>query len=209
VTQRGRGKPRARSGPRVSGGGPEPGRASQGTSASCSEELWSTPGGAFPSFRASRGKETAYGGRLPGGDHRRGAHKPVVGQMAERAPWAVPTGERSGMLVLDVDAGEGTDEGTDSVALLELSCGQPPKTSCAATGGGGVHLYFRYPSPRELRAAGLYTRQVRNSQGLLGDGLDVRGIWAATSWPHRAARCEPTGGSIGRLPPVPPGYSGV
>jgi hypothetical protein len=42
--------------------------------------------------------------------------------------------------VLDVDAGEGTD----SMALLELSRGQPPKTSCAATGGGGVHLYFRY-----------------------------------------------------------------
>ncbi len=31
------------------------------------------------------------------------------------------------------------------------------------------------PSPQELRAAGLYTRQVRNSQGLLGEGLDVRG----------------------------------
>ena len=61
------------------------------------------------------------------------------------------------------------------MALLELSRGQPPKTSCAATGGGGVHLYFRYPSVQELRAAGLYTQQVRNSQGLLGDGLDVRG----------------------------------
>jgi len=59
--------------------------------------------------------------------------------------------------------------------LLELSRGQPPKTSCAATGRGGVHLYFRYPSLQELRAAGLYTQQVRNSQGLLGDGLDVRG----------------------------------
>jgi hypothetical protein len=55
---------------------------------------------------------------------------------------AIPTGERSGLLVLDVDAGEGTD----SMALLELSRGQSPKTSCAATGGGGVHLYFRYPS---------------------------------------------------------------
>lgn len=84
---------------------------------------------------------------------------------------AMPTGERSGLLVLDVDAGEGTD----SVALLELSRGQPPKTARAATGGAGVHLYFRYPSPRELREAGLYTREVRNSQGLLGDGLDVRG----------------------------------
>jgi hypothetical protein len=31
----------------------------------------------------------------------------------------------------------------------------------------------------------------------------------ATSWPRRAARCEPTGGSIGRLPPAPPGCSGA
>jgi hypothetical protein len=84
---------------------------------------------------------------------------------------AIPTGERSGLLVLDVDAGEGTD----SVALLELSCGQPPKTASAATGGGGVHIYFRYPSQEELMSAGLYAREVRNSQGLLGDGLDVRG----------------------------------
>jgi hypothetical protein len=84
---------------------------------------------------------------------------------------AIPTGVRSGLLVLDVDAGEGTD----SVALLELSRGQPPKTARAATGGGGQHLFFRYPSGQELRAAGLYTQQVRKSQGLLGDGLDVRG----------------------------------
>src|SRR5215213_760829 len=48
---------------------------------------------------------------------------------------AIPTGERSGLLVLDVDSGEGTD----SVALLELSRGQPPKTARAATGRGGVH----------------------------------------------------------------------
>jgi hypothetical protein len=61
------------------------------------------------------------------------------------------------------------------MALLELSHGQPPKTSCAETGGGGMHLYFLYPSVQELRAAGLYTHQVRNNQGLLGDGLDVRG----------------------------------
>ena len=56
---------------------------------------------------------------------------------------AIPTGVRSGLLVLDVDTGEGTD----SVALLELSCGQSPKTARAATGGGGAHLYFRYPFP--------------------------------------------------------------
>ena len=60
---------------------------------------------------------------------------------------AIPTGEHSGLLVLDVDAGEGTD----SVALLELSRGQPPKTARAATGGGGQHLFFRYPSPGSYR----------------------------------------------------------
>lgn len=53
---------------------------------------------------------------------------------------AIPTGERSGLLVLDVDAGEGVG----SIALLELARGQPPKTARAATGGGGMHLYFRY-----------------------------------------------------------------
>jgi hypothetical protein len=78
---------------------------------------------------------------------------------------------RSGLLVLDVDAGEGTD----SVALLELSCGQSPNTARVATGSRGAHLYFRYPSPEELWEVGLYAREVRNSQGLLGDGLDVRG----------------------------------
>jgi hypothetical protein len=109
---------------------------------------------------------------------------------------AIPTGERSGLLVLDVDAGEGTD----SVALLELSCGQSPKTARAATGGGGVHLYFKYPSPEELMSAGLYTREVRNSQGLLGDGLDVRGeggyVVAPPSITRRAYRW------IDRSPPA-------
>jgi hypothetical protein len=61
------------------------------------------------------------------------------------------------------------------MALLELARGQAPKTARAATGGGGMHLYFTYPSPQELMSAGLYAREVRNSQGLLGDGLDVRG----------------------------------
>jgi hypothetical protein len=60
-----------------------------------------------------------------------------------------------GLLVLDVDAGEGTD----SVALLELSCGQPPKTARAATGGGGQHLYFRYLPDKS------YGRRARRPRG--------------------------------------------
>jgi len=41
-----------------------------------------------------------------------------------------------------------------------------PETLGARTGGGGEHLFFRY----QARLG----REVRNSQGLLGPGLDVR-----------------------------------
>jgi hypothetical protein len=69
-----------------------------------------------------------------------------------------------------------------------------------------VHLYFRYPSPQELRVAGLYTQQVRNGQGLLGDGLDVRGeggyVVAPPSTTMRAYRWldqSPPAGASGLL----------
>ena len=40
-----------------------------------------------------------------------------------------------------------------------------PKTARARTRGGGVHIFFRYPRETDIR----------NSVGLLGPGLDVRG----------------------------------
>ena len=40
-----------------------------------------------------------------------------------------------------------------------------PPSSTRRTGGGGMHVFFRYPSEKE----------VRNSAGWLGPGLDVRG----------------------------------
>ena len=73
----------------------------------------------------------------------------------------VPTGEASGLLVLDVDAGDGLG----SILDLERRRGVPPRTARARTGGGGEHLYFAFPADEE----------VRNSQGYLGPGLDVRG----------------------------------
>lgn len=74
----------------------------------------------------------------------------------------VPTGGRSGLLVLDVDPRGG---GFENLALLERKNGPLPETARARTGGGGVHLFFRYPAG-EI---------VRNSAGQLGTGLDVRG----------------------------------
>jgi Bifunctional DNA primase/polymerase, N-terminal len=74
----------------------------------------------------------------------------------------VPTGERSGLLVLDVDPRDG---GPESLAGLERTAGPLPETARARTGGGGMHVFFRYPAGEG----------VRNSTGRLGPGLDVRG----------------------------------
>jgi Bifunctional DNA primase/polymerase, N-terminal len=72
----------------------------------------------------------------------------------------VPTGKKSGVVVLDVD-----DGGLESLAKLERAGAAAPKTARARTGGGGIHVFFRYPRGTEIR----------NSAGLLGPGLDVRG----------------------------------
>ena len=79
-----------------------------------------------------------------------------------KANVAVPTGKESGVVVLDVDPDAG---GSESLAMLERLGGPAPTTAMARTGGGGVHIFFRYPRKTEIR----------NSAGLLGPGLDVRG----------------------------------
>jgi hypothetical protein len=68
----------------------------------------------------------------------------------------------SGVVVLDVDIADG---GQESLAKLERAGAPAPKTAKARTGGGGIHIFFR--NPRDT--------QIRNSAGLLGPGLDVRG----------------------------------
>jgi hypothetical protein len=61
---------------------------------------------------------------------------------------------------VDVD-----DGGLESLAKLERAGAPTPKTARARTGGGGIHVFFRYPEGTEIR----------NSAGLLSPGLDVRG----------------------------------
>lgn len=79
---------------------------------------------------------------------------------------AIATGKDSNLLVLDVDIDEekGTD-GPATLANLEQQYGHCPHTIEVFTGRGGRHLYFQYPKGHE----------VRNSVGLLGPGLDIRG----------------------------------
>src|SRR5262249_28304601 len=59
----------------------------------------------------------------------------------------IRTGPASGLLVIDVD-GPG---GIEALERLEKDYGPLPKTPTARTGGGGRHLYFRYPADREIK----------------------------------------------------------
>jgi hypothetical protein len=89
----------------------------------------------------------------------------MIGRWWKRWPSAnvgVPTGKKSGIVVLDVDVDDG---GLESLTKLERAGALAPKTARVRTGGGGSHVFFRYPRGTEIR----------NSAGLLGPGLDVRG----------------------------------
>ena len=103
----------------------------------------------------------------------------------------VPTGERSGLLVLDVDARGG---GPESLAALQRAHGPLPRTARARTGGGGVHFFFGYPVGEE----------VRNSAGRLGEGLDVRGEGGYVVVPP--SRTRSTYEWFERLPPADPAW---
>jgi putative DNA primase/helicase len=115
----------------------------------------------FPLKRGTKEPLTANGFKDASTDPER------IARWRERWPdagVAVPTGPVSGWLVLDVDADHG---GFDSLAVLEAQNGKLPATRTHRTGGGGLHLIFRYPDDGHA---------YRNSVDKLGPGLDVRGL---------------------------------
>lgn len=72
--------------------------------------------------------------------------------------YGVPTGAANGIVVLDLDVRPGKD---GTLALEAL--GEIPDTLVVSTPSGGFHLYFATDT------------FVRNSAGVLGPGIDVRG----------------------------------
>ncbi|MBO0726111.1 MAG: bifunctional DNA primase/polymerase [Blastocatellia bacterium] len=78
----------------------------------------------------------------------------------EDANIGVATGKEAGIFALDVDPRRG---GAESLASLEAKHGKLPETRTADT-GGGVHYLFKYPDI-----------PVKNSTGVLGPGLDIKG----------------------------------
>jgi bifunctional DNA primase/polymerase-like protein len=79
---------------------------------------------------------------------------------------AVPTGERIGLVVLDVDTKRGVD-GWATLAALE-GCPIPPATPTVITASGGAHLYYQRP------ADGVRNTTGQRGRGI-GPGLDWRG----------------------------------
>jgi len=88
-------------------------------------------------------------------------------------PVGIATGPGSGIFVVDIDRKGGVD-GFASLRDLAAQHGSTladfTGTMTVATPSGGAHLYFRW-NETVLRQKG-----VHNSSGLLGPGIDVRGI---------------------------------
>lgn len=79
---------------------------------------------------------------------------------APNANIGIATGRASGVWVLDIDA---KSDGYASFDRAREQLGDPGETWMAATGGGGMHIYFLYPGV-----------QVQNKVAIL-KGIDVRG----------------------------------
>jgi len=87
------------------------------------------------------------------------------------------TGERSGILLLDVDL---KGDGPTHLAELETTYGALPETVESLTGSGGRHVLFKYPTGRDIpNTARFYT------------GLDTRsngGLFVAPGSLHKSGR---------------------
>jgi Bifunctional DNA primase/polymerase, N-terminal len=73
----------------------------------------------------------------------------------------IATGNRSGLLVIDIDVKKGVD-GFATLARLEAELGSISDTRTVVTPSGGAHLYF------------FVDQELRCSTGTLGPGIDVR-----------------------------------
>lgn len=108
--------------------------------------------------------------RTPRGLHDASADPATIEAWWRRWPLAnvaIPTGQRSGLLVIDVDRKRGAP-GDETLAALEGDVGALPPTLTATTPSGGGHIFFRMPAV-----------EIRNSAGRIAGeaapGVDVRG----------------------------------
>jgi Bifunctional DNA primase/polymerase, N-terminal len=117
---------------------------------------------AIPTFPCAPGAKRPL---TPRGLHDASTDPRVINGWFRRAPDAnigIPMGFRSGLFAIDIDQ-HGAD-GHETLRALEQTLGALPETLAASTPSGGEHRYFRMPD-----------RELRNTAGALGPGIDTRG----------------------------------
>jgi hypothetical protein len=124
----------------------------------------------LPVFRLSTGTKKPFPGS-------RGFYDATTDPKAIRRWWhespsaniGIPTGEKSGLLVVDVDHQSGLE-------AIETEHGKLPATRTHVTGSGGTHYLYRYPPGSGIKS----------NAGKLAQHIDVRGeggyIVAPGSW---------------------------
>jgi hypothetical protein len=116
----------------------------------------------FPCRAAGPGRKAPH---TPRGFHDASREESIIRawwQLWPNALIGMPTGKASGRWMLDIDIKDAAANGFDSLADLGRSV--LPETPMVHTPSGGLHCYFD---------AG--ARELRNSAGLIGPGLDIRG----------------------------------
>ena len=124
----------------------------------------------FPARIADGAKRSHVAGKANGGARWGATTDPAtVTEYWQRWPGAllgITTGPESGFFAIDADTADA--HGADGVGTLRgwiEEHGDLPHTIQARTPSGGWHVYFRWPTDLT----------VRNSQGALAAGIDVRG----------------------------------
>jgi hypothetical protein len=115
----------------------------------------------FPCREREPGRKRPY---TPRGFHNATTDAAIIERWWRQWPDALigmPTGRVSGRVVLDIDIKRPEANGFDSLEDLGIVL---PSTPMVHTASGGLHVHFD---------AG--DRELRNSAGLIGPGLDVRG----------------------------------
>jgi hypothetical protein len=111
---------------------------------------------------------------------------------------AIATGARSGLFVVDFDPRNG---GGATLEALERDHGAFSRRAVVFTGGGGIHLYFRYPDKGAAIGSG---------GGVFGPGADLKGdggyVIAPPSLHLSLKRYRWRGGVTPALLPNAPGW---
>jgi hypothetical protein len=100
-------------------------------------------------------------GQWRGNQSRRLSPEELTAALSGGGNVGIVTGPISGIAVLDIDG----EEGLKSLEAAGFPFASFPITPAVRTGGGGIHLYFRYPESGEVRTA----------SGVL-DHVDIRAL---------------------------------